>query len=183
VARARDVVRFVEKPDRETAAEYMARGWLWNTGIFVWRADAILREARSHAHELAAALDLLDANDIPGFFDAAPVLSIDHAVLERSGRLAVVAASFDWDDVGAWDAVARTREADDRGNVAIGCVAVRDCDNVIVWAEDEPVVAFGVSDLIVVRANGVTLVLDRSRSGELKTLLEGLPSSIVERDG
>ena len=104
---------FVEKPDPETARDYVEAGeYLWNSGIFVWRAARLLEEVRAHTPELASLLPLLDDDDVDAFFDAAPSLSIDHGVLERSGRIGVVEATFDWDDVGTWDAAGRTRDAD-----------------------------------------------------------------------
>jgi mannose-1-phosphate guanylyltransferase len=110
-----------------------------------------------------------------------PRLSIDEGVLERSDRVGVMDATFEWDDVGTWDAVGRTRTADDRGNVTQGDAALVDSDGCVVWNEGaEPVVVFGVRDLTVVRAGGVTLVLPRDRAADLKTLLDALPTRIRE---
>lgn len=176
--------RFVEKPDRDTAESYLREGgYLWNSGIFVWRAATLLDELLRHTPELAPLLAQLEAGEIEEFFDAAPTISIDEALLERSDRVAVARAEFRWDDVGAWDAVARTRAADARGNVAVGESELVDSDGCIAWAEDGPVVVFGARDLIVVRANGVTLVTTRERAPELKTLLAALPQRLREAGG
>lgn len=179
------VESFVEKPDEATARSYLERGgYLWNSGIFVWRAGRLLEEVRSVAPELAELLPLLDDGDVAGFFDRAPSVAIDVAVLERSRRVGVVEATFEWDDVGTWDAVARTRPTDDRGNVAEGAVRVVDSSGCVVWNEvDEPVVVFGASDLIVVRVDGVTLVLPRDRASDLKDLLADLPAGVKELKG
>lgn len=171
---------FVEKPDLETAREYVERGYLWNSGLFVWRVSALLDEVRAHTPELAALLPLLDQGDVAGFFDAAPNLSIDEGVLERSDRVAVVRATFRWDDVGAWDAVARTLPADDRGNVAQGEVWTVDSDGCIAYSDDGPVVLFGARDLVVVRTSMVTLVMPRARAADLKQLLDQLPVELRE---
>jgi mannose-1-phosphate guanylyltransferase len=179
---ARVVARFVEKPDRERAERYIEEGCLWNTGIFVWPAGLLLEEIRRHTPELARLLPLLDAGDVEGFFAAAPSLSIDEGLLERSDAVAVLRADFSWDDVGAWDAVGRTREADADGNVAEGeahFVQSRDC---IAWADDGAVVVFGAADLVVVRSGGVTFVAPRERTPELKTLLAGLPQRLLGGD-
>ncbi|HEX6587541.1 MAG TPA: sugar phosphate nucleotidyltransferase [Longimicrobiales bacterium] len=177
-ARAFSVRQFVEKPDRETAAKYVEAGYLWNSGLFVWKAAALLDEVRRHTPELAELLPLLDRGDVRGFFDAAPNLSIDEGVLERSDRIAVVRSTFRWDDVGAWDAVARTLSADARGNVAHGTAHAVDSDDSIVWTDDRPVVLFGARDLVVVNTGALTLVMPRDRAADLKKLLEKLPPEL-----
>ena len=181
-AGAHRVNAFVEKPDAARAAEYVESGeYLWNSGIFTWRAARLLEEVRLHTPELAEHLPLLDAGDVDAFFDRAPSLSIDEGVMERSERVGVLEARFDWDDVGTWDAVGRTRSGDDAGNVIIGQGHVVESDGCVVWEEaGEPVVVFGASDLVVVRVDGVTLVLPRDRASDLKTLLAALPDSVRE---
>lgn len=177
-----EVDAFVEKPDARTAAAYVESGeYLWNSGIFVWRAARLLEEVRRHTPELADLLPLLDDDDVGAFFDRAPSLSIDEGIMERSGRVGVVEARFDWDDVGTWDAVARTRAADEGGNVAHGSAQFVESEGCVVWEEGgEPVVVFGASNLVVVRVRGVTLVLPRDRAADLKTLLAALPAELRE---
>ncbi len=167
LAAAFAVRQFVEKPDRETAKAYVEQGYLWNSGLFIWKAAALLDEVRRHTPELAQLLPLLDRGDVRGFFDAAPNLSIDEGVLERSDRVAVVRSTFRWDDVGAWDAVARTLPADERGNVAHGAAHAVDSDGTIVWTDDRPVVVFGARDLVVVNTGALTLVMPRERAADL----------------
>lgn len=177
---ARLVAEFVEKPDRATAERYMAAGYLWNTGLFIWPAALLLEQLRRHTPELASLLPLLDAGDVAGFFERAPSLTIDVGLLERTDRVGVMPATFAWDDVGAWDAVARTRTPDEAGNVLVGgsyAVDSRDC---IVWSEDGCAVVFGMADVVVVRANGVTLVAPRASAPDLKRLLAQLPSELLQ---
>lgn len=171
---------FEEKPDAETAQRYLDSGdYLWNSGIFVWRVARLLEEVRAHTPELADLLPLLDDGDADAFFGRAPKLSIDRGVLERSRRVGVMDATFEWDDVGTWDAVARTRTADPAGNVVEGGAHVVESRGCVVWNEtDEPVVVFGATDTVVVRRDGVTLVLPRDRAADLKDLLETLPDHI-----
>jgi mannose-1-phosphate guanylyltransferase len=170
---------FVEKPDRDTAERYLQSGeYLWNTGLFVWRARDLLDQLEAHCPELAELVPIVREGGVEEFFRRAPTLSIDEGLLERSDRVAVVRASFAWDDVGAWDAVHRTRPADEAGNVSIGeAYAVESRDNVL-YADDGPIVAFGVDDLIVVRTGGVTFVTRRERAPDLKTLLAQVPSAL-----
>jgi mannose-1-phosphate guanylyltransferase len=176
------VERFHEKPELETARSYLARGYLWNTGLFVWRAATFLSEVERHAPELGRLLPLLERGDEAGFFAAAPQTSVDEAVLERSGRVGVLQANFEWDDLGSWEALARTLAPDALGNVALGPVHVLDGSDNVVFAEGAPVVLFGVSDLVVVRTAAATLVVPRILSAELKALLERLPESLRRLD-
>ncbi|HSH44585.1 MAG TPA: sugar phosphate nucleotidyltransferase, partial [Longimicrobiales bacterium] len=179
---AYEVDAFVEKPDAATAIGYVDSGeYLWNSGIFIWRAATLLDEVRAHTPEIADLLPLLDRGDTAAFFQRAPSLSIDEGVLERSGRVGVFEARFQWDDVGTWDAVARTQAGRD-GNVVRGDATVVESSGSVIWNEtDEPVVVFGATDLVVVRVRGVTLVLPRDRAADLKDLLAQLPSDVLER--
>jgi mannose-1-phosphate guanylyltransferase len=173
-----EVAQFVEKPTRETAGDFVRRGYLWNSGIFVWPAQLFLDELRQTAPRLGALLPLLDQGRTDEFFAQAPILSVDEGVLEKSKRVAVLPTHFEWDDVGAWDAVGRTRPADGDGNVTIGQTALVDARNCIAWSEDGTVVLFGVEDLVVVRTGEVTLVAARDRTPELKSLLKQLPRNL-----
>lgn len=176
------VQAFVEKPDREAAVTYIDAGYLWNSGIFLWRADLFLSEVKAHAPEIGELLPLLDAGDVEGFFGEAPNISVDEAVLERSGRVASVEATFEWDDVGSWEALSRTQPLDEGGNVAVGRVHLVDARGNIVLAEQGDAVLFGVEDLVVVRSGDILLVTDRSRAPDLKRLLASLPAHLKNPD-
>lgn len=166
------VARFHEKPDAETARRYVDAGFLWNTGIFVWKASVLLAELEEHAPEIAEHLPLLESGDDARFFETTPVGVIDRAVMERSGRVGTVVARFTWDDVGSWEALARTRPTDAAGNVVIGDGGVVEGRGSIVYADPgSRVVVLGADDLIVVHSGGTTMVLPRSRSAEMKELL------------
>jgi mannose-1-phosphate guanylyltransferase len=175
---ARRVLRFVEKPDRATAEALIARGALWNSGLFAWRADRFFDEARAHAPELAPHLDVLFGGDAETFFARVTAIAVDHSHFERSARVVVVPGAFAWDDVGTWDALHRTRAHDPLGNVVVGRGVAHDSHECVVWAEDGPIVIDGVRDLVVVRANGITLVTTRERAARLKHLLDDLPPDL-----
>lgn len=183
IATVRAVDSFTEKPPRDVAETYVREGYLWNTGIFAWPADLFLDEVRRHAPEIGELIPLLERRETAAFFERAPVLSVDHAVLERSDRVAVVPSTFRWDDVGAWDAIARTRPADAAGNVAVGEAHLVDSSGCIVWSDDGAVVTFGAHDLVIVRANAITFVAPRERAPELKRLLDRLPAKLREPGG
>ncbi len=164
------VAAFHEKPDALTARGYVDTGYLWNTGIFVWRARVFLDELAETAPEVSALLPLL--KDGPErFFDEVEASVVDRAVLERSERVACVRATFQWDDIGSWSAVARGRDSDEAGNVVEGDARVVEGRGNVVWAEDGAVVLWGVDDLVVVRSGDQTLVMPRDRAADLKELL------------
>lgn len=168
-----EVERFVEKPGREQARRYVESGeYLWNTGIFVWRATDLLEAVRRHAPEIASALPRLDAGDVEAYFREVDAISIDVAVMERAGSVGVVEAGFRWDDVGVWSALARTRETDPAGNTVVGPARLVDAEDNIVWSEDGRLTLLGVRGLVVVRSGDETLVMPRDRAAELKELLE-----------
>jgi mannose-1-phosphate guanylyltransferase len=178
-----EVDAFVEKPDAGTAATYLRHGgYLWNTGIFVWRVADLLDQLERHTPELARLVPIAREGGTEEFFRLTPNLSIDEGLLERSDRVAVAPADFDWDDVGAWDAIYRTKTPDARGNVVVGNGFPVDSDGCALYSEGGPIVAFGVEDLIIVRTAGTTFVTTRERSAELKRLLAALPEEIRDPD-
>ncbi len=172
------VEAFVEKPDATTARLYLEKGCLWNSGIFAWTAHRFLEEVRTHAPEVGEHLSLLEEDDAEGFFQAVSPISVDEAVLERSGRVASVRATFEWDDVGSWEALTRTRSADSEGNVTVGSVQAVESSGNIVYAEGGPVVLFGAENLVVVRTRGATFVTPRERTGDLKELFRHLSEEL-----
>jgi len=172
------VRRFVEKPAPELAAELIARGALWNSGLFAWTAARLVAEVHAHARELHTALPALERGDILGFFTAATPVSIDTGVLERSERVAVLRAGFEWDDVGTWAALARVNPTDAAGNFRHGPAAFVNAASCVVWAGDQPIVLAGVESLVVVQANGLTLVASREAADDLKHVLAQLPADL-----
>ena len=174
------VARFVEKPDRVRAAAMVADGYLWNSGIFAWRAQDLLDEVRAVTPELADAMAHVH-DGASAFFGAVRTgVSIDVGVLERSARVVVLPGDFGWDDVGTWSALQRVRAHDAGGNASHGRVVTKDAQGNVVHAEGSAVVLYGVHDLVVVVRDGVTLVTTVDRATDLKSLVEGLPDDLRE---
>lgn len=169
------VDRFVEKPGGAEAARLIAAGARWNAGIFVWPVATFLEEAAARSPEIAVALPALEKGDAAAFFERCASVSVDHAVLERSPRVGAVDATFEWDDVGSWEALARTRGADRNGNVRQGDVIASKASGNIAVAEQGRVALLGVDGLLVVRTEDTTLVMPRSESPALKSYLDALP--------
>ncbi len=175
------VERFVEKPDQATAEGYLEAGcYLWNSGIFTWRADVVLSELARHCPQLTAALEPVRAQWGTERFDAAleaayqPLekISVDYALMEKVETIHVVTADFDWDDVGSWDALHAHLDPDAQGVASRGESLVLDCRNTLVFNEDGPLVAVsGMDDVIVIStANGV-LVCPRGGSQSVKQVV------------
>jgi mannose-1-phosphate guanylyltransferase len=178
------VKRFVEKPDRAKAEQYLADGgYLWNSGIFVFRADVILEEIQRTMPELASRLGAIAATlgtreyakALAREFPACPSESIDYGVMERSSRIAVVPADFGWSDVGSFAAIPEVRRADAEGNVAAGDVLIVDGNDNVVLAEAGRLVAVvGASGLVVVDAGDALLVCPRERAQDVKKAVDEL---------
>ncbi|SEK89713.1 mannose-1-phosphate guanylyltransferase [Haloferax larsenii] len=168
-----DLATFHEKPDANTAERYVEQGYLWNAGMFAWTPDALLAAARDSP--LDPLVDALDAGTVEVGFDAVDPLSIDYAVMERAEDAAVVPVDFEWDDVGAWDALARVLDADEDGNVALGDdpIVVDAADNVVA-TDGANVSLVGVSDLAVVAWDDRVLVVPKAEAQRVREVVSQL---------
>lgn len=181
---AHKVERFVEKPDVVTAARYLADGsYLWNSGIFVFRADVILEEIGRAMPVLREQLEAIrKALGTPGYartlkrvFPDCPSISIDYGVMEKSQRIAVVPADFGWSDVGSFAALSDVRPTDHLGNVAEGDALVIDGrNNVVLAGNARPVAVIGLDDVVVVDAGDAILVCRRDRAQDVRKAVEEL---------
>jgi mannose-1-phosphate guanylyltransferase len=175
------VKRFIEKPDRARAEEMRNNGYLWNSGIFVWRVGDFLDEVDRHTPELAAALRHGRDGDASKFFASVIMpVSVDVGILERSDKVMVVPGDFGWDDVGTWAALSRVRSKDEFGNVTTGDAHLLDCSDNVVHADSGQVVMYGVSDLVVVTKDGLTLVTTTDKASDLKRLIESISAAQLE---
>lgn len=183
--RIRPVERFVEKPDLATARRYLASGdYLWNSGMFIWSVPVVLQAFAAYAPALAAGLETLRrglasrqplAAVLRRVYPKLEKISVDYALLEHARNVVVIPASFDWDDVGAWPAVARHRPCDASGNVVRGRGLVEQGRGNIVIAEGAHLVAVhGADNLIVVHTPDATLVCPRDRAQDIKSVLKRL---------
>ncbi len=172
------VSRFLEKPDRVRARELISAGCLWNSGIFVWRASRFLQEVEAHCPEVSRANA---ETTLAGFFGAVQSISVDVGVLERSDRVFVVPGAFGWDDVGTWAALRRVRPGDAAGNALHGDVTAVMATGNVAHADGQSIVLYGVSDLVVVAVNGLTVVTTQEHAADLKTLIDALPARLKDR--
>jgi mannose-1-phosphate guanylyltransferase len=183
-APAHVVARFREKPPAQVATEYLAAGnYLWNAGIFVWKAATILAALRerqpeclAHLERIAAAWDGPDREAVfAREFAAIKGISIDYAVLEQATDVVVIEAPFTWDDLGGWSAVARQRGVDAEGNTIVGRhLGIESVRTIVHAAGDHLVVTMGLEDMLVVHTPDATLVADRAREEAVRKVVAEL---------
>lgn len=179
------VVRFREKPNVDLAESFLRKGnFRWNAGMFVWSVPTVLSEFNRHAPELADFISQirsgkdLDKN-LRERFPKLPRISFDYAIMEKADRVLVVEASFDWDDVGSWQAVARYFKKDQHGNAANSALSTLDASDNIVFNDGETSIALlGVHNLIVVRTTDAILICHRHQAERIKELVGKLPREL-----
>jgi mannose-1-phosphate guanylyltransferase/mannose-6-phosphate isomerase len=181
----RAVGAFVEKPSRETAESYVASGdYVWNSGMFCFRADALLEVAAEVCPDVLAAARACHAGALNHespiefareAFLLQPDISIDYAIMERAPRVAVVPATFDWSDIGSWKAMSDLEsEADAAGNRVRGQAIIVESENCYIQSDTRMVAVVGVKDLVIVDTGDAVLVADRERAQQVKLVVERL---------
>ncbi len=178
------VDRFREKPNRETAQEYVDSGkFYWNSGIFLWKASAILKAIESnepemyrHIQEIASSIGQVDFTEkFESEYAKIKGKSIDFAVMEHYDNVAVVETTFRWDDVGSWQAMARLVAPDDKGNAVQGSYLPIDSSGMIVRSDkDHLVVTIGTKDMIVVHTQDATLVAPKNEEERVREVVQQL---------
>ncbi|MHB1667826.1 mannose-1-phosphate guanylyltransferase/mannose-6-phosphate isomerase [Thiomonas sp.] len=183
--------RFVEKPTLDKAREFIASGnYLWNSGMFCFRVDAVLQELAEHAPSvlesvqscLGASRQLRGESDVQIELDAttfqyAPDISIDYALMENSKHVAVVACDIGWTDIGSWNALSELQEPDAHGNRILGEALLHGTDNCYVQSSQRIVGLVGVSDLIVVDTPDAVLVAHRNCAQDVKQIVTQLKAN------
>jgi mannose-1-phosphate guanylyltransferase/mannose-6-phosphate isomerase len=183
-ASVRRVLRFKEKPAHETAVRFLAEGnHFWNSGMFVWKASAILGEIERAMPALASVVEGIARGVATGEtfeeatakrFGAAPPVSIDYGVLEHAERVFMVPGDFGWSDVGTWDAVYEVSAKDSAGNSATGNVLAIDCEDSLVKGGDRLVAVLGLKDVRVIDTPDALLVTTRGQSEKVRQILDEL---------
>ncbi|MEC4818924.1 MAG: mannose-1-phosphate guanylyltransferase [Scytonema sp. PMC 1069.18] len=169
------VNRFTEKPDRQTAENFLATGrFSWNSGMFVFRAGVVLEELHTHAPEIIEPIE----KHGPDIYPELPKKSIDYALMEKTGLAYVIPAEFGWDDLGDWNAIERLLKKEDHPNVDLGNHVALDTQGAIVYSsnEEDVIVTIGLEDIVIVRDRNVTLVVKKDRTQEIKQVLKTLQS-------
>jgi mannose-1-phosphate guanylyltransferase/mannose-6-phosphate isomerase len=183
----RKLEAFAEKPNRDLAETYIAQGYLWNSGNFLFRADVMMKEIMQFQPDIGAAaeaavagatqdLDFLRLATEP--FSAAPKISIDYAVMEKTNNSAVLAVDIGWSDLGSWSAIWAHAEHDPAGNALSGrCEVVDVKDSIILSDESVLTSVIGLNDVVVIATADAVLVAPRNVTGKIKVLVDQLKAA------
>ncbi|MCP5089600.1 MAG: mannose-1-phosphate guanylyltransferase/mannose-6-phosphate isomerase [Gammaproteobacteria bacterium] len=185
-AAAVPVESFFEKPDIDTAKRYVDSGeYFWNSGMFLFRADAYLDALEQFApaiHECCLkSIEQRQTDEYfvrPGAADflQSPSDSIDYAIMEKTDKAMMVPLNADWSDVGSWAALHEVRQQDESGNTIDGDVVTYDCHDSLIQAENLLLTAVGLEDVVIVQTRNAVLVADKSRSQDVKHIVDNLKS-------
>jgi len=177
------VKRFHEKPSREKATEYIAKGgFFWNSGIFAWRPsvfidawNAFLPDGREPLERIGRAFGTAGSEEtIRSGYAAMPEISVDYGILEKAGNVVVIPARLGWSDVGSWDSLHEVLPRDDRGNAGAGKIVALDSGGNLFFNPGGLTAAIGVDDIIVVARGGTVLVCKKGESERVREILEAL---------
>ena len=173
------VKEFVEKPDLETAKEYLNKGtYFWNSGIFMFKASTLFEETKKHAEDIARLSENFDfekTNEIPFIeFDKMPSISIDYAIMEKSDKIALVKLESDWNDLGSWQSIYEVSKKDDNGNVFVGHVLDEGSKNSFVYSSSKLVATIGLEDTVIVETEDAILACKKDKTQDVKHIYETL---------
>ena len=183
LGRAFEVDRFVEKPDLETAKEYVAsEQYLWNSGMFIWKVSTILKNLETYLPETYQGLnriaDAIGTEEeelvLEKEFSAFQSESIDYGIMEKAKNIYILSGSFGWDDVGSWLAVGRIKKSNEFGNVINGNAVTVDTKNCIIHGGKKLIATVGIEDIIVVDTEDALLICEKDSAGNIKKVLENL---------
>lgn len=172
------VEKFVEKPNKELAIEYVSSGnYLWNGGMFIWTVENILSEISKYSPNTFEALNKIEEVEEEQLQDLinkeyrnTEAISIDYAVLEKSEEVYVIPSDFGWDDIGSWEAIERYKEKDELGNVVIGQATSLKGNNNLLVSSNHKVIVEGLSDIYVIENDGKIIVGQKSNVVNVKEL-------------
>jgi mannose-1-phosphate guanylyltransferase/mannose-6-phosphate isomerase len=176
--------KFIEKPEKSIAEEYLSLGnYFWNSGIFLFNANYMLEQARhlqSKLFELTNAAYLSSAKDLDftrldnHYYDQLESISIDYAVMEHIESMILLEANFKWNDLGSWESIWEINKKDEHNNYKLGDVVSKDVKNSFIMSDNRLTAVIGLSDVIVVNTADALLVADKSKSEEVKQIVNHL---------
>ncbi len=169
-----DVEKFTEKPEIETAKQYISEGnYYWNSGIFAFRTDSIIEEFQRHAPEIGSLLEL-GFDEMVSHFAEMPNISIDYAVMEKSDRVVTLPMEISWNDIGSWDSLFDLLTKDEKGNVKSGDVITIDTKDTMIIGDKRLIATIGLKDCLVVETADAILISKRGHSQKVKDFIHKL---------
>jgi mannose-1-phosphate guanylyltransferase / mannose-6-phosphate isomerase len=175
-----DAEEFVEKPDLATAQTYIDSGdYLWNSGMFLFSAQSVLKEFERHAPEILDGVKIATHGMKPGeaeteFYNEIVEMPFDKAIMERSPLVAVVPCNPSWSDIGSWESLWEIRNKDKNGNALDGRVAAYSTRNSFIQGKDRLIACAGLENIVIVDTGDAILIADRANSDAMKTMVKGL---------
>ncbi len=172
-----EVEKFVEKPDLSRAQEFLKQGFLWNSGMFVFKASMFMAMLAKYQPGIDKLVRGLKPESLAEQYAQFPNLSMDYGLAEKAEKVAVVPVDMAWSDLGSWDSLYAKRPKDDNGNVLHGDVYSEDTNNSLIWASRGVVATLGLKNIAVIQTTDATLVCDRSRAEDIKNLVGKVKTS------
>lgn len=180
-----DLLKFVEKPELKVAEEYVKAGtYLWNSGMFIWKASVILDAFKKYLPDMYEAMDkifhkLRTADEAAAIAEVYPTLekiSVDYGIMEKADGVYCIPADFGWNDVGSWDALDDVFEKDTDGNVIVGDARTVKTTNSVLFnqAGGKMIAAIGLDNIVVVETDDAVLVCDKDHAQDVKLMVEAL---------
>ena len=183
---AKTVIEFKEKPNLETAKEYLASGaYAWNSGMFIWKASTILKKFEELLPDVYACIQKIgeamgtpeEADVIEAVYPTIPSISVDYGIMEKSSDVLVISGDFGWNDVGSWENMDVIYDEDDNGNIIVGEHVNIDTTNTIAFSKKRLITTVGVDNLIIVETEDAILVCDKSRAQDVKLIVDELKAN------
>lgn len=183
---AKPVLKFVEKPDEQTAKKYLSSGdFVWNSGMFVWKASVILEKFRKLLPEIYSYLEQIadsfgkpdECRQIQKLYPLIPSISVDYGIMEKSEDIIVVPGEFGWNDVGSWDMFNVLHNEDCDGNIKIGNVIAIDSKNSTVYSSGKLIATVGVDNLVIVETPDAIMICTKDKAQDVKKIVDELKAS------
>jgi mannose-1-phosphate guanylyltransferase/mannose-6-phosphate isomerase len=165
------VAQFVEKPNVEKAAEFVRDGYLWNSGMFVFKASAFVGMLQQFQPEMAKQISNMTDESFAETYANFPNLSMDYGLAEKADKVAVVPVDMAWSDLGSWDSIYQRHQKDADNNVLHGDIFAQDTTNSLLWSQTSLLATAGLDNIVVIQTADATLICDRNRTEEIKTLV------------
>ncbi len=168
------VERFIEKPNIQTAKELIKdKRFYWNAGIFIFKAQTLLEETKRLQPKVYKILmQIKDKEDLNRLWSKFPAVSIDYAIMEKTNKLALVPADFDWIDIGSWNSIEQIFKKDKNGNISKGKHIDLGSRDITVYAKEKKVVTLGLNNLVIVDSKDGLLVCSKNKTQEIKQIVK-----------
>ena len=166
-----EVAQFVEKPNTEKAMQFVQEGYLWNSGMFVFKASVFMKMLKQYQPEMAQKIASMTVDNFAETYANFPSISMDYGLAEKADKVAVVPVDMAWSDLGSWDSIYQKQTKDAQNNVIHGEVLAQDTTNSLLWSQSSLLATAGLDNIVVIQTADATLICDRNRTEDIKTLV------------